>query len=358
MPRRRALVSPDVGPVVSWLVPVCLAVALVLGTGPVARASSPARRTSVLGQGSGTSPVVVDTTDSAAGSRRASYAWRGRTIRYYESVPAMWDWSLSTAINKWNGAGGGIRFVRTAKRRTAQLSIAYGATGTAAGMATVGRTRRAFVRLSSSYRDVDALDAFNRVQVLGVFTHELGHVLGFGHTSTGCSLMSPVLDVSGCGVLPASLPGYYACRTIDAPLAARFVRLYGGRARTPGTWCPVDRLPPALGGVAFSGGAGAPVAVRWAQPALVPAGSQMVVRSWETDACGEPPPYAATERLPVADGIWQRAPADPVVAEDASAAGTESAAVAAAPSAVCVSVQLVNRYGAGRAAVSGLVAGR
>lgn len=335
-----------------------MAIALVSGTGPAALASAPGQGATAVAQPprSDTSPLVVDTVRPAAASRRASYAWGGRTIRYYETVPAKWDWSLSTAIGKWNGAGGGIRFVPTAKRRTAQLTIAFGATGTAAGMATVGRTRRAFARLSSSYRDVDALDAFNRVQVLGVFTHELGHVLGFGHTSTGCSLMSPVLDVSGCGVLPADLPGYYSCRTIDAPLATRFVRLYGGRARAPGTWCLVDRLPPALGGVVFSGGTSAPVTVRWAQPTLVPAGSQMFVRSWETGACGEPPPYASTQRLPVTAGAWQRTPTRPVVAED-TAAGTASTTVAAAPSTVCVSVQLVNRYGAGRAAVRGLVTG-
>lgn len=343
---------------------VCVAVASVLGTGPVALASSPDQGATTVGPASrsDTSRLVVDTVTPATASRRASYAWSGRKIRYFETVPSKWDWSLSTAISKWNGAGGGIRFVRTTNRRAAQLTIAYGATGTAAGMATVGGTRHAFVQLSSRYRTVDALDAFHRVQVLGVFTHELGHVLGFGHTAARCSLMSPVLDVAGCGVLPASLPGYYDCRTIDAPLATRFVRLYGGRARTPGTWCPLDQLPPVLAGVAFSGGPSAPVTVRWAQPAFVPAGSQMVIRTWETDVCGEPPRSASAEHLPVTDGAWQRVPSVPVVTEDATqaagTAGTAGTRVVVAPRAVCVSVQLVNRYGAGHPAVSGLVAGR
>ena len=45
-------------------------------------------------------------------------------------------------------------------------------------------------------------------------------------------------------LLPTSPPGYYKCRTIDAPLVHRFVRMYGGRAQLPSaTWCLIDPLP-------------------------------------------------------------------------------------------------------------------
>ena len=63
-----------------------------------------------------------------------------------------------------------------------------------------------------------------------------------------------MLDVDGCGMVPASLPGYYKCRAINRALVARFVRIYGGRARYPANWCPIDPIPSALTGVDFAGG--------------------------------------------------------------------------------------------------------
>jgi hypothetical protein len=275
-------------------------------------------------------------TGTAARHRRASYAWTGRKILYTETIPSKWDWSLSTAITKWNSSGGGITFVRAANPRKARVTISYGSIGSAAGLATVGRSRHGFVKLSSAYSSVDSLDARNRVQVMGIFTHELGHVLGFQHTSARCSLMSPVLDVDGCQVLPATQPGFYKCRTIDAPLVARFVQLYGGRAQYPGPMCPVDPLPSALSGVAFAGGQAAPVTVTWGKPAFAPAGSQVVVRSWTAPVCSAVPDVAATSYAPVAAGVWHGPEAD--------VTGT-----------ACFSVRLVNRYGAGGPAVSRLM---
>jgi predicted Zn-dependent protease len=180
-----------------------------------------------------------DTARSSGSARRAPYAWSGKRIRYTESIPSKWDWSLSTAVAKWNTSGGGIKFVRTTKPRKARLYIGYGNIGASAGMATVGRVPHAWVRLSSRYSTVDSLDVYSRVEVMSIFSHELGHVLGFEHTATRCSLMSPVLDVRGCGTVREAEPGYYRCRTIDAPLVGRFVRTYGGRARYPAAVCPI-----------------------------------------------------------------------------------------------------------------------
>ncbi len=123
---------------------------------------------------------TVRSTSRAA--RRASYAWTGRRIYYHETIADKWDWSLRTAINKWNFAGGGIRFVRTNDPRRAQLKISSKDIGSAAGKATVGRARRAFVHLSSGYNHVDELSAHYRIEVMMIFAHELGHVLGFGHS--------------------------------------------------------------------------------------------------------------------------------------------------------------------------------
>jgi hypothetical protein len=276
------------------------------------------------------------TSSSARSTRRSGSAWSGRKILYTESIPSKWDWSLNTAIAKWNATGGGIKFVRTTNVRKARLNIAYGSIGSQAGLASVGKSRHAWVRLSSSYSSANALDARVRVQVMGIFAHELGHVLGFQHTSTKCVLMSPVLDVDGCNMVPASTPGYYKCRTIDPVLATRFVKLYGGHARFPSALCPIDPLPSAANRVAITGGESAPLTVSWSKPAYAPSGSQMKVRTWGAASCGAAPANADVAYAAVATGKWQDTVGEP--------SGTS-----------CVSVQLVNRYGAGRAAVSRLL---
>ena len=184
---------------------------------------------------------------TAAGARGSIPTWRGSTLTYFETLPAKWSWSLDSAVAKWNASGSRIRLVPTTKRSKAQFTIGYGDTQGAAGLATVGRTRNAWVRLSPTYDTVDALDPWYRVEVLGVLAHEIGHVLGFQHTAASCSLMAPVLDVVGCGMFSLDQQGWYRCRTIDAPLATRFVRLYGGRARlAPTSPCLIDPMPSAL----------------------------------------------------------------------------------------------------------------
>ncbi len=343
---------------------IALVLALVATVAPATAATKSAARTNAPAVSGHKINFSADTAQTTANERRgkrkhrASYAWAGRKILYTEAIPTKWDWSLSNAIAKWNSVGGGIKFVKAANPRKAKLTIAYGNIGGAAGLATVGRTRHASVRLNSSYSAKDALNAHNRIEVLGIFTHELGHVLGFQHTSTRCSLMSPVLDVDGCGVLPPSLPGYYKCRTIDGPLAARFVRLYGGHVRSSSPWCLIDPLPAPVSRVAFAGGTPqqaatvggdsgsaarddssatrSPVTITWATPGWVPAGSRVAIRSWEANSCGAVPDWAFTQYASIASRVWHDSQA-----EDSGS--------------TCYRVQIVNRYGAGRAAVSHLV---
>jgi hypothetical protein len=277
-------------------------------------------------------------------SRKAhgrSNVWSQRTIYYYETIPAQWDWSLSTAVAKWNASGAKIRFVRVPTPRHARLVISYGNVGAKAGEATVGPMVHPWVRLSNYYRSVDANDATNRVEVMAVFAHELGHVLGFEHTSTRCGLMSPVLDVVGCGMVNAAKTGYYKCQTISKPLAVRLTRTYGGRARySSSEWCLVDPMPPTLTNVAFAtpDAAGSPMRVTWDVPSATPAGSRVQIRTWNADTCGTPRGDVALDDVPVSPGAWQHAVDE-----------TEN---------VCVSLELVNRYGVGRAAVAHQVAAR
>ena len=131
---------------------------------------------------------------------------------------------------------------------------------------------------------------------MAIFTHELGHVLGFEHTSGRCTTMSAMLDVDGCGVVSPAHAGYYKCRSIDASLLSRFVRLYGGRAKAPAaSQCLIDPLPSALPQVAFDSASEAPVTIRWAKPTTVPAGSRVTIQHWSADSCASVPVSTGTD---------------------------------------------------------------
>ena len=322
--------------------------ALVLGSLSVAPASAAvvAARTATAGTPDSAShsttaehdAIAVEGARSDRAKRRVSYAWKGSRVYYRSTVAAKWDWSLRTAVNKWNQSGGKVRFVRTTSAKRAQLTISSADIGAAAGLATVGRARRAYVHLSTAYDNVDELDAHYRIEVMMIFAHELGHVLGFQHSSTACSLMSPMLDVEGCQVIPrAERPGYYMCRTVNGALLHRFVRVYGGRARHPAGWCPIDKIPAALTSVDITGGTDSPVTIRWATPTSVPSGSRVKISSWESDACEVAPEAVGTTYAAVDDGTWQ----DP----ETEAIGNH-----------CFRVQLVNRYDAGQTAVARMMA--
>lgn len=270
-----------------------------------------------------------------------SDVWTQRTIYYYEQIPSQWDWSLSTAVAKWNASGANIRFVRVPTRQHARLVISYGNVGSKAGEATVGPMLHPWVRLSNYYRNVDADNATNRVEVMAVFAHELGHVLGFEHTSTRCSLMSPVLDVVGCGLVSPAKSGYYKCQTISKPLAVRLAHNYGGRARySASEWCLVDPMPPTLSNVAFTtpDSTDSPMRVTWDVPSATPPGSRVEIRTWNAATCAAPQGDVSMVDVPVSPGAWQT---------DADQ-----------PQNACVSLELVNRYGVGRTAVAHQVAAR
>jgi matrixin len=317
-----------------------VAAAVAFGALPIASASAaPVVQSRTTSTASEThDAIAVEGARNERAARRASYAWTGSRIYYRETVAAKWDWSLQTAISKWNHSGAKIHFVRTTSRKKAQLTISSANIGPAAGMATVGRVRKAYVHLSNAYADKDELDAHYRIEVMMVFTHELGHVLGFQHTSAPCSLMSPMLDVEGCNVIPrVEMPGYYKCRTINGSLAARFVKVYGGKATFPASWCPIDKIPSPLTDVDITGGPDSPTTINWASPTSVPSGARVKISSWQSDTCDAVPTTAASTYAAVADGTWQDPQAEP--------AGNH-----------CFRVQLVNRYDAGQTAVARVMA--
>lgn len=321
---------------------VMLVAGAVLLTGAPGSAADAAPATSGATQSSSRTaqPVIVDDASATRSSARTSGVrkWTQRRLYYYETIPAKWDWSLSRAVAKWNTSGGRIKLIRTTSRSKAKLRISYGNTGAAAGKATVGAGPGAFVRLSSRYAAVDSNDAWNRIAVMAIFTHELGHVLGYGHTTAPCSLMRAVLDISACHLPSTSPAGYHKCRTIDAALVRRFVKTYGGRARIPSTtWCLIDPLPSALTGVGFDGGVDSPVTVHWTRPTTVPVASKVEIRMWPGDACTETPAWADSVLVSPGDLQWQ----------DDQARTTDTH---------CFRARLVNRFGAGREAFAGLMA--
>jgi hypothetical protein len=275
--------------------------------------------------------LVVDRMrGSAAHVRR----WPGRTITYSESIPAKWDWSLERALEAWNKAGGHLTFVKAKKGRRAQLVIGYGDTHGADGYATVGPARRAFVHLNPGYQNAsDTAD--RKVWVGRLFTHELGHVVGFQHTGGKCSLMVPVFNLNDCPLLDKE-PGYYACRWIDKPLLKRFVAAYGGKAKLAPQKCLIDPLPGQLGNAQFSGGTGGPVTLRWSAPSSAPRGSKVHLEVWAGASCAGDPPRDLDVDLPLGAGSW-----------------TDPSDGTGGPH--CFRAQVVNQYGAGPAPITAVL---
>ncbi|GAB3249735.1 matrixin family metalloprotease [Nocardioides dilutus] len=258
--------------------------------------------------------------------------WPGRTIPYFEKIPAKWDWSLDRAIAHWNESGSKIKFVEV-PRRKAKLLISYGDTGGADGVGTLGYQHRNYVYLSPAYKKADQFNPTTRVWVGRLFAHELGHVLGFDHTPGQCALMYPVYNFGVCDTLAPGKPGYYNCRWIDKKLLRRFTQMYGGKPKRPPKTCLIEELPGELKNVTFSGGnaEAKPVRITWASPATVRDGTKVYVTVWKGTSCSAAP-----------DSWERRVSVDPKAGswtDPAYGLGTW-----------CYLVHIENRYGAARPA--------
>ena len=275
-------------------------------------------------------PVDLGDDVGAQVGARGAAKWNTTRLYYYETIPSGWDWSLSTAVAKWNQSGGRIKLVRTAYRSRAKLLISYGNTYGSDGYATIGATAHPWVHLSTAYRHKSTTSAYNRVLLVDIFAHELGHVLGFNHVSSACSLMTPIIDIVACGLLPAAHPGYYKCQIIDRSTVVRFIRLYGGTAHYAPGWCLIDPMPQTLSGVVFSGGtpASSPVKIAWTKPTRYPSGSRVRIQAYNGTTCA-----ASTLR-------------STTYASLTALSWLDRAADTSGPT--CFRVALVNRYGVAR----------
>jgi hypothetical protein len=287
-----------------------------------------------VGMGDGDARVLVDDVIRPARSSVAARVrkWPGRTIPYFEKIPAKWDWSLDRAIAHWNKSGSKIKFVEV-PRRKAKLVISYGDTGGADGVGTLGYQYRNYVYLSPAYKKADQYNPETRVWVGRLFAHELGHVLGFDHTPGQCALMYPVYNFGVCKTLAPGKPGYYNCRWIDKKLLRRFTKMYGGKPKRPPKLCLIEELPGQLRSVTFTGGnsQARPVKVTWVPPTTVRAGTKVYVTVWKGTSCS------------VAPNRWERR-----VAVDPKAGSWTDPAYGQGT--WCYLVHIENRYGASQPA--------
>ncbi|MCB0900469.1 MAG: hypothetical protein KDC40_16790, partial [Actinobacteria bacterium] len=67
--------------------------------------------------------------------------WPGTTIRYFETLPKSYDWSLREATKAWNRSGARVKFRQVKSRPKAQVVVGFGDTHGYAGYASIGLQR-------------------------------------------------------------------------------------------------------------------------------------------------------------------------------------------------------------------------
>lgn len=163
--------------------------------------------------------------------------------------------AVKAAVRAWNTSGLNLRFVKVSSARKARLVIKNtkrvpGGCGTGYGtLGYPGPGRKATVSILHG-SDADGQKCAWPGQTL-VVAHELGHVLGLEHNTSGCSLMN---TSHTNGVAPSLCvgddvdevkPGRWRCRLIEKVDLKRAKRIYGGKPRLAETeWCDaIDRIP-------------------------------------------------------------------------------------------------------------------
>lgn len=264
-------------------------------------------------------------------------AWPGGTIRYHETLPPSYSWSIAAAVRAWNTSGAKVRLVRARRAGDAQLVMRFGPTGGAAGAATVGYQRGAYLHLRRPSRGRSVVVTDSRLALARLIAHELGHVVGLEHTGArGCQLMDQYLR-SRC--IGGRYSWQYRCRFLFSDDLAGAIRLYGRRVPAPRarTYCNREAPPPQLRDVKASGGAAdTPVTLSWTRPAGLRSTARIEVMVHST-ACGS---ATARNRLFARD-LPNRA-----------TSWTDDTAVGRAPGQSCYRLRVLNSWGLPRPMIS------
>jgi hypothetical protein len=194
----------------------------------------------------------------------AGSPWPGGYVPYHVDAPALRS-AVDAAAARWNASGARVRLVDVPASRAAirVRRLSSGACEGVVGRAPVGREsgRVGILQLQASCGPLG---------LIPIAAHELGHVLGFGHETRLCSVMSPDEGdrPRACGG-PGALPWEYDCRVLEPTDIAGAVKLYGGRARPPHPgfpFCPLLPTPPPATGaqaLAFPASSLATTSVHW-----------------------------------------------------------------------------------------------
>jgi len=280
--------------------------------------------------------LVAPATSSAysiGGSR-----WPGSTITYRSTMPRGFDASIASAAQVWNTSGARIKLVKARRGARAQVTISYGPTYGAAGLASLGRQSNAYLHINRGARPPKTLE--DRQSMARLYAHEFGHVLGLHHsTKTNCEIMNPnAAGATGCKLPAAPDTGYFQCRMLFPDDLRGITKLYGGRARLSKLYCLLQPAPPQLRGVTFTGGGAtaAPLSISWYRPKGYKPRTTIEVTVWNSGRCGAAESWKyqiSRVTLPPTATSW-----------------TDSSIVYA-PTKVCVQVQIVNAFEHGASAL-------
>lgn len=197
----------------------------------------------------------------------AGDTWPGGYVPYHVDAPALRA-GVKAAAARWNASGAKVRLVEVsaAKASVRFRRLPAGPCNGLVGRAPIGHVagQLSIVQLQSSCGPLG---------VIPVAAHELGHVLGFGHALTGCSIMTPEEGDRSkiCGG-PAPLPWEYDCRVLERTDVLGVVARYGGKAKPLSTafpYCPsLPTPPPATRATAraFPASSLATTAINWVDP--------------------------------------------------------------------------------------------